>query len=146
MPTNQPVGETGKLDKLTVLGSAIFIGLVVLGGLVYVAWWAISQMSRGALIAWALIELVLLPLVGYAGYAAAKFSYKLGKVESDGIVKGIGLGTGPVVQTAEKVADVKLGAVRQLRQSEPVQTIEVQLPVVDVVPRRLPSGQDVIDL
>ena len=133
-------------NKLALLGCVIIIVLAMLGGLAYAAWRGISQMSRGALIAWALIATALLPLVGLAGYSAAKLGYRLGKTESEGIVKGIGLGTGPVVKVAEQVANVKVDTTRRLRQPEPVQTIEVQLPVVDVVPRRLPSGQNVIDL
>lgn len=114
---------------LLTIGASVFYG----------AWWAVCQVPHGILAACFLIAMALSPVVGYGAYRAAKLGYKLGKTESNGVIAGIGLGTGPVVETAEKVARVKAGAARAMRQ-EPW---AVNLPqMVDVTPRRLPSGDD----
>ena len=130
------------LKRLGTLACVAIVLLAMLAGLCYGFWYLAVQVEHGILAAWALAMTVAVPLAGLAGY-------KLGGTEARGVLAGIGLGTGPVVDTAQKVADVRVSTARRLRQPEPVQTVEVQLPIVDVTPRRLPSGSgngNVIDL
>ena len=83
-------------------------------------------------VAWALGATVTVPLAAWAGW-------RLGHMEARGVLAGIGLGTGPVVQTAEKIATVKASAARQMKQ-EP---LIVELPrMIDVTPKRLQGGND----
>ena len=129
-------------NKLIAVFCVAIVGLTFGGAVIYGMWWGLSQIPHNFLAVYALVVTWLLPAVGYGAYRAAKLGYSLGKKESDGVITGIGLGAGPVVQTAEKVANVKIGTARAMRQPDPA--LMVELPeVIDVTPR-LQSGKKVI--
>lgn len=129
-------------NKLIAAICVVVVGLSFGGAVIYGMWWGFSLMPHGSLAAYALVVTWLLPAFGYGGYRAAKLSYNLGKKESDGVIAGIGLGAGPVAQMAEKVANVKIGTTRALRQPDPILTVDLP-EVIDVTPR-LQSGKKVI--
>ena len=133
--------DSNFIQRLAMVACTVIVFLTILGGLCYGAWRLVVKVEPGILAAWALLTTAAVPLAGLAGY-------KLGGTEARGLMQGIGLGTGPVVETAQKVADVRVSTVQRLRQVEPVQTVEVQLPVFNsAVPRRLSSGNgNIIDL
>lgn len=123
-----------KWDRLGAMVCVIIILLAMAGMLAYGLYrLALANTSHGVAVAWALLATIAVPLAGIAGY-------KLGGTEARGVLAGIGLGTGPVVQTAEKIATVKASAARAMKTPEPW---VVELPrMVDVTPKQLPSDND----
>jgi len=115
------------------MACVIVVVLAVGAGVCYGAWLLVAKVEHGVLAAWALGVTAAVPLAAWSGW-------RLGHMESRGVLAGIGLGTGPVVQTAEKIATVKAGAARAMKAPEPW---VVELPrMVDVTPKRLPGGND----
>ena len=117
--------------RLAMLFCTAIVGLVILVGLAYGIWkLTVTNVSPGGLAAWALLATALLPVSAWAGN-------RWGSNEARGLIAGIGLGAGPVVDTAQKVADVKVATAQRMRQPAPV----VEVPeIVDVTPRLLGGG------
>lgn len=121
------------LKQLGIKACVVVVLLAMAGGVCYGAWRLVAQVEPGILAAWALAMTAAVPLAAIAGY-------KLGGTEARGVLAGIGLGTGPVVQTAEKIATVKASAAHAMKPQEPW---AVDLPhMIDVTPKRLPSSDD----
>lgn len=121
-----------KWDRLGAMACVIIVGLAIVAGLSYGLWRAVVKIEHGILAAWALAAMALIPLAAYTGY-------RLGGTEARGLIAGIIQGTGPVVQTAEKIANVKVSTARAMKQEPMI----VELPrMIDVTPKRLPDGND----
>ena len=115
------------------MACVIVVVLAAVAGAFYGLWCLVVKIEHDLLAALALAAALSVPLAGIAGY-------KLGGTEARGVLAGIGLGTGPVVQTAEKIANVKAGAARAMKAPEPW---IVELPrMMDVTPKQLPGGND----
>lgn len=124
-----------KWDRLGAMACVIIVVLVVVTVGFYGLWCMVVKIEHGLLAALALAAALSAPLAALAGY-------KLGGTEARGVLAGIGLGTGPVVQTAEKIATVKAGAARALREPDPVIVELPRMRMIDVTPKQLPSGDD----
>lgn len=122
-------------EQLGIRACVAVVLLVIGGAVFYGAWWAVAQVPHAILAACTLVLMVAVPLAGLTGY-------KLGGTEARGVVRGIGLGTGPVVQTADKIATVKAGAARAMKEPDPMVVDLPRMRVVDVTPKQLPSGND----
>ena len=122
-----------KWERLGTLACGIGVVLAIAAGVCYGLYrLTLANVGHGMAVAWALGATVTVPLAAWAGW-------RLGHMEARGVLAGIGLGTGPVVQTAEKIATVKASAARQMKQ-EP---LIVELPrMIDVTPKRLQGGND----
>jgi hypothetical protein len=120
------------LRQLGIKACVVIVLLAIAAALFYGLWLLVAQVEHGVLAAWALVSFPSILLAGLGGY-------KLGTLEAKGVLRGIGLGTGPVVQTAAEIATVKAAAA-QMKTPEPW---AVNLPhMIDVTPKRLPDGKD----
>ena len=125
-----------KWDRLGAMACVIIVVLSIVAGVCYGAYrLALVNVGHKLAVAWAMVATAMVPLAALAGY-------KLGGTEARGVLAGIGLGTGPVVQTAEKIATVKAGAARALREPDPVIVELPRMRMIDVTPKQLPSGDD----
>lgn len=97
-------------NRLVAVACVAAVAAALVGGGCYGAWRLAMRVSHGALAAWALVATVGIPVALFAGY-------RLGGVESRGVLAGLGLGVGQAVETAARVADVKVGTARAMRQT-----------------------------
>jgi hypothetical protein len=123
------------LREIGIKACVVIVLSAIAAGLFYGLWLLVAQVEHGVLAAWTLASFVLILLAGLGGY-------KLGTLEARGVLRGIGLGTGPVVQTADKIATVKAGAVQKMKEPDPVIVELPRMRMIDVTPRQLPSGND----
>jgi len=123
------------LKRVGTLACVVVVLLAIGAGVFYGAWRAVCQVPHGILAACTLALMVAVLLAGLGGY-------KLGGTEARGVLAGIGLGTGPVVQTAAEIATVKAAAARAMREPDPVIVDLPRMRMIDVTPRQLSSGND----
>ena len=123
------------LKRVGTWACVVVVLSAMAAGICYGLWWAVVQVEHGILAACTLVLMLAVPLAALTGY-------KLGGTEARGVLQGIGLGTGPVVQTAEKIATVKAGAVQKMKEPDPVIVELPRMRMIDVTPRQLPSGDD----
>jgi len=123
------------LKRVGTLACVVVVLLAMLAGACYGGWLLVAQVEHGILAACVLGLMAAVPLAALAGY-------KLGGTEARGVLAGIGLGTGPVVQTAGQIATVRASAARAIREPDPVIVELPRMRMIDVTPRQLPSGDD----
>ena len=123
-----------KWDRLGAMACVIIVVLATATGVCYGLYrLTLANVTHGMAVAWALGATALIPLAAWAGW-------RLGHMEARGVLAGIGLGTGPVVQTAAKIATVKASAAHAMKTPDPW---VVELPhMVDVTPKQLPGGNN----
>jgi hypothetical protein len=123
--------------------SALFVmalgALVILAGIVWLLWRAMLEVPPNMARAWALIVTALLPLVAWGGWCS-------GRVEARGRLAGIDQAVDKVMGAATKAAGLRVGTTRAMHRTEAKEPPIVVLPDVEIIPRRLPNGEDVIEL
>lgn len=112
--------------KVVIGGAALALILCGLG-----AWYLVSSLSLTALRAWAVLSMVLLPVV-------AVISFVIGRWETRAKLDGLNTGIGVVMQAAQRTADLRA----TIRGQAPVQI--AVLPQPEVTRRRI-EGK-VVDL
>ena len=121
-----------------VVGTVVLL-VLVLAGMGYGVYRLVMKLTPSVLAVWALVATGGLPLAAWAGW-------RLGQLEARGQLEGLKMGLTTAVQAGRDVADVKVTAVRAMRQTETVRPVE--LPRVEVLPRRelVAGGGDVVEL
>lgn len=128
--------DSNFVQRLGMLVCTAVVILAILAGLSYALWRMVVQVEPGILAAWALIATALLPLLFYGGT-------RWGDKGARGTLDGLALGIGTAVETAQKVADVKVQTARAIR--APMLPPQAVLPdVIDITPRQLNGGRDII--
>ena len=121
--------------------SCLVFGLVCLALAVGTLWALVSSMSTGALRAWALASVVLIPGAFLVGWA-------VGVRDSRALVAGLDRGVNAVMRAAGQTADLRTATAGKMRQAaaQP-QTVTAlpRLPDPEIVHLRAQNG-DVIDL
>jgi len=100
-----------------VVGTVMVLVLVVVG-MGYGVYRLVMMLSRSVVAVWALVATGGLPLVAWGGWW-------LGQLEARGQLEGLKMGLTTAVQAGQKVADVKVTAVRAMRQTETVRPVEL---------------------
>ncbi len=125
-----------KMDskQLVPMLCAVLVALALLAGLLYGLYrLVLGLMAPGVVAVWALLVTALLP-------AASRVCYRLGQLEAKGQIAGLHTGLMAAISAGKDIGNVKVNIVRELRQPDVVQPIN--LPIVDVRPRQLPSGDN----
>lgn len=112
-------------------------------GLIWGTWQLVSTyISPDLARAWALVATVMLPVVAIA-------SYRLGHIESRGVLTGIDTGVNRVTRAAAAAIDLRSATVSAIKRSssEPSPAYAVELPQIQpaITLRQLPPG-DIVDL
>lgn len=115
------------------------VALAILVGLIYAAWRGMLLVPPNTARAWALAVTVLLPLTGWG-------AFKVGTWYARGIVQGIDWGIGKVAQAGSNAADLRVHVHREMRRPAPESSPAIVLPDVEIVPRQLSSGGDILEL
>jgi len=123
-------------QRLAMLACTVIVILAILAGLSYGLWRLVVKIAPGILAAWALLATAALPLGFWAGM-------RWGDKGARGTLDGLTLGIGTAVETAQKVADVKVQTARAIR--APMPEPRAVLPrVIDITPRQSNGGRDII--
>ena len=121
-----------------VVGTVVLL-VLVLAGMGYGVYRLVMKLTPSVLAGWARVARGGLPRGAGGGW-------RLGLLEARGQLEGLKMGLTTAVQAGRDVADVKVTAVRAMRQTETVRPVE--LPRVEVLPRRelVAGGGDVVEL
>jgi hypothetical protein len=126
--------------------SALFVMalgvLVILASIVWLLWRAMLEVPPNTARAWALVVTALLPLVAWGGWYS-------GHTEARGRLAGIDQAVDKVMGAATKAAGLRVGmarAMKTMHRTEAKEPSVVALPDVEIIPRQLPSGEDIIEL
>ena len=121
-----------------VVGTVVLL-VLVLAGMGYGVYRLVMKLTPSVLAVWALVATGGLPLAAWAGW-------RLGQLEARGQLEGLKMGLTTAVQAGRDVADVKVTAVRAMRQTETVRP--VALPQVEILSRKEldARGGDVVEL
>ncbi len=118
-----------KKTALTVAG-----GVVILAGVVALAWWGMGFVPANVVRLWALLATAALPLVGW-------FGYWLGGTESRGVMHGLDKGIdkifGPTVRATRRRG--YMGRAQQYTQPIYTQAQAVILPEVEFTQEQIDS-------
>ena len=128
MSSDRRGNKGGMGQHILALACIVIVGLVVLTGICYGLWRALSAVSHGALAALALGAILVVPVAGLTGW-------RLGHLEARGVLSGLGLGVNSVLGAAADVADVRVNTIRTVREVySPSSPQAVLPPVIDVTP------------
>ena len=124
-----------------LVGGGLALALAALA--VWGVWRAMQGVSPNLARAWALIVTALLPLVAWAGWY-------FGHTEARGRLAGIDQAVDKVMGAATRAAGLRVATSHAMRAAparpQPQEPYTVVLPEVEIIPRQLPSGGDVIEL
>ena len=124
-----------RLGALLVVG---VVGLAMLAGVIWLVWRGMLLVPANTARLWALLATALLPAATWAGWY-------FGHTEARGRLAGIDAGIDRVMGAATKAAGLQVSAARAMRRPVPDPPVVV-LPDVEIVPRQLHSGGDIIEL
>jgi hypothetical protein len=124
-----------RLGAMLVVG---VVGLAMLAGIIWLIWCGMLLVPANTARLWALLATALLPVVAWAGWY-------FGHTEARGRLAGIDQAVDKVMGAATRAAGLQVSAARAMRRSAPEPPIVV-LPDVEIVPRQLQSGGDIIEL
>lgn len=145
MSENKQENKMGFPQRLLMFTCTVLVLAAVAFGVFYGSYrLALAHTSHSAAVIWALLATGLLPVCTYGGY-------RLGKVESRGTLDGLAVGVKAVsdaaadqVETANRVAEVKISATRALKQAIAPEPAMLPHNVIDITPRKTSGGREVV--
>ena len=129
--------DSNFVQRLGMLACTVVVILAMAGALAYGLYKVtLANTTHGAVVVWALLATALLPVAFWAGAS-------WGNRGARGMVEGLHEGVSTVMTAANKTADLKVNASRAIH--TPVQPPQAVLPeIIDVTPRQLNGGRDII--
>ena len=124
------------IERIVTIVVLVGLALGVLWGAVTLAWRGALKVPPDAARVWALLATAALPLSVWATWGLALRYAK-------GIVTGIDWGIGKVAQAGSEAANLRVHIHREMKRPPNQYAV---LPEVEIIPRRLPSGGNVVEL
>jgi len=124
-------------QRLFMLSCTVIVALALAGGLAYGLYKIVlANTTHGAVVVYALLVTALLPVAFYGGMS-------WGTRGARGLVEGLHTGVDSVMDAANRTADLKVNVSRAIH--APVVQAQAVLPeIIDVTPRQLNGGRDII--